>query len=72
VTPLNFRPQETNTPFIEHIMKVGSEEMTDLTIINFPACDSMLEVTRSLVSHFFTSGMNACTVGFVVPSGKPK
>jgi hypothetical protein len=53
-------------------MKVGSEEMTELTIINFPACDSMLEVTRSLVSHFFTSGMNACTVGFVVPSGKPK
>lgn len=34
--------------FIEHIIKVENDEITEFTIISFPVWDNMLDVTRVL------------------------
>jgi hypothetical protein len=37
--------------FIEHIINVGKEEITEFTIISFPAWDLKPKVTRSYLSQ---------------------
>ena len=55
-----------------HIKNMGNAVKIELVTSRRPACDSIDDVHKSLLSHLLTKGRKSETFGFVRPSGRPK
>jgi hypothetical protein len=58
--------------FKEHMANMGSELITEFSIVNLPVYDISEEIPDSFLSSLETSGMKSATDGLVVPRGSPR